>query len=166
MGHVKNEDGAGRPDGFTLIELLLVIAVIVVLAVVVFVALNPASRLASARDARRIADVDALLTATHEYIVDNAGTVPAGISTSSDSMIGTCATTTAWTTGGCNVPTSSACFNPTALYAPYLKVLPMDPGNTSSSTVTDYAISASATSGIVTVKACSVEKLSQIWSSR
>jgi len=153
--------------GFTLIELLLVIAVIVALAVTVFVALNPATRLLNARDARRTTDVDSILNATQEYIIDHAGVIPAGISTT-DTMIGTCVTSTqGFASGGCNVATGSACFNPTSLYAPYLQSLPMDPGNVSSSPVTDYAISVVASSGIITVKACSVEKAGgQIWESR
>ncbi len=154
-----------RRSGFTLIELLLVIAVIVALAVTVFVALSPATRLANARDARRTSDVDSLLTATHEYILDNSGSLPAGISTSSDSMIGTCATAATTTTGGCNVVSGTACFNATALYAPYLKTIPTDPLN-GTATTTNYTITSVATSGIVTVKACGVEKLTQIQSSR
>ena len=153
--------------GFTLIELLLVIAVIVALAVTVFVALNPATRLANARDARRTADVDALLTATHEYIIDNAGSLPSGVS-STDEMIGTCTSSTAVSTGGCSIAASSTCFNPTAAsssYAAYLKSIPQDP-LVGTQTSTDYAISAVATSGIVTVKACGVEKLTQLWISR
>jgi prepilin-type N-terminal cleavage/methylation domain-containing protein len=158
--------------GFTLIELLLVIAVIVALAVTVFVALNPATRLANARDARRTADVDSLLTATQEYIVDNAGTLPTGIPTSSDAMIGTCAgnaSTTngvAVTTNGCNILATTTCFNASTTYAKYLSGAPMDPLATLGfASSTDYAITASS-SGIVTVKACGVEKLSQLWESR
>ena len=154
-----------KRSGFTLIELLLVIGVIVALAVTVFVALNPAGRLSQARDARRVSDVDALLTATHQYILDNSGSLPTGISTSSDSMIGTCSTAATTTTGGCNVLNGSSCFNAGSNYAAYLKTIPNDP-LTSTATTTNYAITSVATSGIVTVKACGVEKLSQAWSSR
>ena len=154
-----------KRNGFTLIELLLVIAVIVALAVTVFVALNPATRLANARDARRTSDADSLLTATHEYIVDNAGSLPAGISTSSDSMIGTCATAATTTSGGCNVVSGTTCFNAGTLYAAYLKTAPTDPLN-GTATTTNYAITSVATSGIVTIKSCGVEKLTQLWVSR
>jgi len=150
--------------GFTLIELLLVIAVIVALAVTVFVALNPATRLAQARDARRTADVDAILTATQEYIVDHAGSLPPGVSTSTDTMIGTCGTSVATSTGGCSTA-AAACFNASTTYASYFAGAPYDPLY-GSATQTYYAIVASSTTGIVTVKACGVEKLSQIWSSR
>jgi prepilin-type N-terminal cleavage/methylation domain-containing protein len=151
--------------GFTLIELLLVIAVIVALAVTVFVALNPSTRLANARDARRTSDVDTILTATHEYIVDNSGSLPTGISTSTDTMIGACATSAAVTTGNCNVTAASACVNLGTSLAAYLKSAPTDPLNGTAS-VTNYTITSVATSGIVTVKACGAEKLTQIWASR
>lgn len=160
----------GFRSAFTLIELLLVIAVIVALAVTVFVALNPATRLQSARDARRTADVDALLTATEQYIVDHAGSLPAGIPSSSDAMIGTCGAGTlpaAVTSGGCNVLTSTACFNASTTYASYLASAPMDPLSANgTATSTDYAITQASSSGIITIKACGVEKLSQIWESR
>src|SRR5260221_8328195 len=68
--------------GFTLIELLIVIVIITALAVTVFVALNPVKRTQDAREARRTSDVETILTAIHEYIVDNKGALPTGLSTS------------------------------------------------------------------------------------
>ena len=64
--------------GFTLIELLLVIAVIVALAITVFVALNPAQRLAEARDAKRVSDMSSFQDAMQLYQNDAAfaGQVP------------------------------------------------------------------------------------------
>src|SRR3989344_3276547 len=59
--------------GFTLIELLVVIAVIAILAVLVFVALDPATRFADARNSRRWTDVTNISTAVHECIVDSGG---------------------------------------------------------------------------------------------
>jgi len=155
-------------QGFTLIELLLVIAVIVALAVTVFVALNPAGRLAQARDARRISDVDVLLTAAQEYVVDNAGVLPPGISTTADTMIGTGPSSPAYlvNTGGCNIPTSSATFNVnSSTFSKYFLSAPRDPA-TGTAAETFYAITASSTTGIVTIKACATEKLPQIWTSR
>jgi len=158
-----------KHKGFTLIELLLVIAVIVALAVTVFVALNPATRLAQARDARRTADVDAILTAAQQYVVDNAGVLPAGISTTVDTMIGTGPNSPAYlvNTGGCNIPTSSATFNANSstTFAKYFVSAPLDPA-TGTTADTFYSITASSTTGIITIKACAVEKLSQIWESR
>src|SRR5437868_6397351 len=68
-------------QGFTLIELLIVIVIITALAVTVFVALNPVKRTKDAREARRTSDVETILTAIHEYIVDNKGALPTGLST-------------------------------------------------------------------------------------
>jgi prepilin-type N-terminal cleavage/methylation domain-containing protein len=155
--------------GFTLIELLLVIAVIAAMAVTVFVALNPAGRLQNARNSKRVTDVDSYLSAVQQYIVDNGGTLPAGIATTSDSMIGTCSTTPAVATGGCNVLASSACFNASTTLAKYLASAPMDPLATLGfASSTDYAITASATTSIVTIKACGQENATggQIWASR
>src|SRR3989338_7359825 len=70
--------------GFTLIELLIVVAIIAALAIAVFVALDPAKRLKDAKDARRTADVDTILTAIHASIVDTKGTLPTGLSTTMD----------------------------------------------------------------------------------
>src|SRR3989338_7101975 len=67
--------------GFTLIELLVVIAIIAILAVLVFVALNPAARFQDARNSRRVNDVNNYLTAIHECIVDNSGSLTPCIGT-------------------------------------------------------------------------------------
>ena len=151
--------------GFTLIELLVVITIIATLAVVVFVALNPAGRLAQARDARRTSDVDSLLTAIHQYIVDNKGSIPTGL-TATEKELGTCATvgTTAITSGGCNVPANSACVDLSSQLATYLKSIPTDPKNGTAS-LTDYDVNVDA-NGIVTVRACGTEGTSDISSSR
>src|SRR3989338_6131144 len=68
--------------GFTLIELLIVVAIIAALAIAVFVALNPAQRLKDAKDARRTADADTILTAIHASIVDTKGSLPTPLTTS------------------------------------------------------------------------------------
>lgn len=150
---IKNRHGS---SGFTLIELLVVIAIIAVLAVVVFVALNPASRLSAARDARRTSDVDTLLTAIHASIVDNKGTLPAGLSAGMvEAQIGTGATGCTLTTGGC-AATGSACVNLTTPMTKYLKSLPIDPLTTYNATSTGYSVVVDA-NGIVTVKACAAE---------
>ena len=60
-----------KNKGFTLIEILLVVAILSVLLVVVFASLNPAQRLIDARNARRWNDVNQVLTAIHECIIDN-----------------------------------------------------------------------------------------------
>lgn len=138
--------------GFTLIELLVVILIISILSVTVFVALNPAKRFADARDARRSSDIDSILTAVHEYIVDNGGTSPAGL-TATEQQLGTAAT-------GCNVncttpPTGAACLDLSTALAPYLKSIPKDP-RVGTDAVTGYKIVKNA-NGLVTVAACASE---------
>ena len=55
--------------GFTLIELLIVIAILGLLAAGVLVAINPAKRTASARDAQRKTDVGQIAQSLVEYYV-------------------------------------------------------------------------------------------------
>lgn len=136
--------------GFTLIELLVVIALISALAVTVFVALNPGQRLKDSRDARRISDIDSILSAVHQYIVDNKGTAPTGLTTT-EMQLGTAASGCAIATGGCGV-TTAACLDLSTPLAKYLKSIPVDPLNGTVAT-TKYSV-VQDTNGIVTVKAC------------
>src|SRR5690349_9240278 len=125
--------------GFTLIELLVVITIIATLLVVVFVALNPGGRLQQARDARRTSDVDSILTAVHQYIIDNNSTAPTGLSTT-EQQIGTATTGCAISTGGCGV-TADSCLDLTTPLAKYLASMPIDPlgGTTYTSGKTGYS---------------------------
>ena len=150
--------------GFTLIELLLVIAIISILAVVVFVALDPAKRFKDARDSRRTQDVDTILSAIHASIVDNKGTLPAGLTAGmAESQLGTSATTCTVATGGCTVVTA-ACLDLTTPLAKYLKSIPLDP-NGGTAAKTNYAVVVDA-NGIVSVKACGSEGTVNISASR
>ena len=148
-------------EGFTLIELLLVIAVIVALAVTVFVALNPTKRLADARDARRTADVDTILMAIQQYVADNRGSLPTGV-TSTPKMLGTATTGCTNTSNGCN--TGTACLDASSTLAAYLKSIPLDP-KVGTATGTFYSVEADA-NNMVTVKACAAENTTPIQSSR
>lgn len=139
-------------SGFTLIEILVVIAIIAILSVVVFVALDPVTRFADARDSRRVVDINNLLTAVHEYIVDNGGALPTGLTTSfAEKQLGTC------TTGGATLcPTAAAaCVNLTTPLATYLKSIPLDPANGTAAT-TGYSVAVDA-NNIVTITACGAE---------
>jgi type IV pilus assembly protein PilA len=69
--------------GFTLIEVLLVIAILAVLAAITIVAINPSKQLATARDAQRRSDVYTILNAIHQYVIDNEGSYPGGLDTTS-----------------------------------------------------------------------------------
>lgn len=144
--------------GFTLIELLLVVAIIALLALTVIVALNPVKRLQDSRNAHRYSDVDSILTAVNEYVVDNNGSLPTGITTT-EQQLGTCVS------GGNTVCTTAAaaCVDLTTPLAKYLKSIPIDPLGSASTTF--YSIVKDA-NNIVTVKACDAEDGATITISR
>ena len=146
--------------GFTLIELLIVVAIISVLAVTVFVALNPAKRLKDAKDARRSTDIGSILTAIHEYIVDNKGALPTGLTEGmTEKQLGTVTAGCALATGGCSSALATDCVNLTTPLAKYLKTIPFDPdavGVGGTAALTNYNVVVNS-DGIVTVKACNAE---------
>jgi len=128
-----------KKKGFTLIELLVVIAIIAILAVVVFVALDPVTRFADARDSRRWADVNNILTAVHECIVDNDGSLTDCGLTADDisDVLGT---------GDLDISTQMT---------PYLKTMPLDPsGGTTADTGYSLVVD---TNNIVTITADDAE---------
>jgi len=145
-------------SGFTLIELLLVVVIISALAVTVFVALNPAQRLKDTRDARRTSDIDTILTAIHQAVVDNKGSYPTNMpAAGTEAQLGTGSSGCAISTGGCSV-TATACvdlMSGTLNLAKYLKSMPIDPlgGTSFTAAKTGYSVVVD-TNGIVTVKAC------------
>jgi type IV pilus assembly protein PilA len=81
----KNTQG-----GFTLIELLIVIGIIAVLAAIVLVAVNPSRQFAKANDAQRSSNVNAILSAVGQYLIDQKGATTtltaAGVSTTEDDI--------------------------------------------------------------------------------
>lgn len=154
--------------GFTLIELLVVISILAILSTVVFVALNPNKRFVDARDARRFTDVNNVLTAVHECIVDNGGSIAP--------CIGTLASGTVYEivfdppgagvvpTTGCNDVCTAVdqlaagdddCAQLDINLATYLKSIPTDPGGTTAGHA-EYTISRNA-SNMITIAACSAE---------
>lgn len=156
--------------GFTLIELLLVVAIISVLAVAVFVALDPSTRLKNAKDARRTSDVDTILTAVHQAIVDNKGSYPSNMpAVGTEVQLGTDVTGCAIATNGCAAAAAS-CVNlmtGTINLSKYMASMTIDPtgGTTYTAGKTGYTI-VRDTNGIVTVKACGAESGTNISSSR
>lgn len=151
--------------GFTLIELLIVITILATLAIVVYVALNPAQRLKDAKDARRNADVQTILTAIHASIVDAKGDLPSGLTAGmSEAQLGSAGSGCAIATGGCAV-TTAACLDLSTPLVKYLKSIPIDPGLASTSTKTSYSVVVDS-NGIVTVKACGTEGTVDISASR
>lgn len=154
-------------SGFTLIELLIVIVIISALAVAVFVALNPVQRLKDARDARRTSDVETMLTAVHQYIVDNKGSLPVGLSSGmAETQLGSATTGCAISTGGCTV-VGTACVDLSTALTKYIKSVPVDPlgGASYSAARSGYSITVNS-NNIVTVKACGTEGANNISQSR
>lgn len=136
--------------GFTLIEILLVIGIIAVLATVVIVALDPATRFADARDSRRLSDIQSILSAAQQYLVDNQGTLPSGIDTF-ERQIGTAVNVCEVEGDICTI-NASGCLDLGGALARYLKSIPYDPGDGSAAR-TRYSIRVDE-NNIVTVTAC------------
>lgn len=146
-----------QPQGFTLVELLVVIGIIVILFAVVLVAVDPAKRLAQARDAVRRQDVRNILEGVEQYIVDNNGdTSGLGVDASGTTyeQIGTAGS---GCDSGCTAQTTNAaCADLTpSLVDAYLSEIPKDP-ETGTDAETAYYINLTAT-GRVVVGACSPE---------
>ncbi len=95
--------------GFTLIELLVVIGILAVLLAITLIAINPANQFAKANNTKRRSDVNAILNAINQYMADNQGNLPAGISTTATEISNT----------GTDVCT--------ALVPQYIAALPVDP---------------------------------------
>ncbi len=145
---------------FTLIEILVVVVILSILSVSVFVALNPAKRVKDANDARRASNISSILTAIHEYIVDNDGQLPAGLTNGmSEKEIVASGVTTGCQllTGTCNVALTGDCVTLTGatVLDPYLASMPFDP-SVSNANHTKYSVVVN-TNGLVTVKACSAD---------
>lgn len=111
---------------FTLIELLVVIGILAVLLAIVLIAINPARQFEQANDTQRSSDVNAILNAVHQYMVENNGQLPTGIPTDAPGYI----TTTA---GGVDL-----CI----LVPDYIAALPVDPLATSTEPIDETACTA------------------------
>ncbi len=119
-------------SGFTLIEILLVVAAIAILAGIVILAINPNKQLGETRNAQRRSDVNTILNAVYQYSIDNNGSLPTAIVSS------TCASVTTNEICRTGVSTSTCSGSYIALTEltnseRYLTSLPIDPSSTSTS---------------------------------
>ncbi|MBI2019935.1 type II secretion system protein [Candidatus Daviesbacteria bacterium] len=164
-------------SGFTLIELLVALTIVTILAVAVYVALNPAQRLKDSKDARRTADIESILTAIHQSIVDNKGTYPTNMPADGTvRQIGTGNATDCPVSVGTDCNTTDITGYATVCadlmaggqnLSNYLASIPLDPlgGSTANAVKTGYAVGKTSV-GIVTVYACHTDGTSVIKVSR
>ena len=150
-----------KQSGFTLLEILLVVAAIGILAGIVIVALNPAKQLGDTRNAERRSDVNSILNAVQQYAIDNNGSLPSSIdsTTGSSQVLGTAgsgadSTCTATTTVAAAVDLSSD------LVPTYIVEIPIDP-STGTAANSDYYINQDA-NGRIVVGACDPEQSATI----
>ncbi len=139
--------------GFTLLEILLVVAAIAILAGIVILAINPSKQLGDTKNAARKADVNTILNAVYQYSIDNNGTTPSTITSSSTEI--------------CATSTCSGLIDLTALTTneKYLTAIPVDPAGGVSANGAGYAISKSA-NGRITVSALKAEQGATISATR
>ena len=137
-----------KQAGFTLIEILVVIGIIAILAAVVIVAINPARQFAQARNTQRWSNVNTILNAVTQRMVDNKGiwNSTCGASTvtlpSSANNIGTGGTLT--DLEKCIVPT-------------YVSTMVVDPSTGVAGGDSHYTIFQAAGGGRITVAAPDAE---------
>ena len=133
--------------GFTLIELLVVIGILAVLLAITLIAINPANQFAKANNTKRRSDVNAILNAVNQYMADNKGVLPTGITTTARTIADTGA---------------DLC---TVLVPKYIAALPVDPQTNNgleisdclSAYVTNYEIIQSTADSRITVSAPGAE---------
>ncbi|MBI5530835.1 MAG: type II secretion system protein [Candidatus Doudnabacteria bacterium] len=116
-----------QTSAFTLIELIVVLGILSILMTLVLVALDPATRFAQARNAKRWTEVNAILEALVHYDADHSG-YPSVIDSSADTsqIIGT--NSKGCDTGCGDILTKAECVDlDYALGQRYLAKIPCDP---------------------------------------
>ena len=133
---------------FTLLEILLVVAAIAILAGIVILTINPTKQLGDTRNSQRRLDVSTILYAVYQYAIDNNGTLPASIP--STTTFGICKS---------GVATTATCVDLSVLTTneKYLVSLPVDPSGVVNTNDTNYRI-IKTTNGRVTVWANAPEQ--------
>lgn len=153
MKNTQNKKG-----GFTLIEILIVIGIIAILAAIVLVAVNPARQFAKANNIQRSANVNAILSAIGQRVVDGKGTFTGTFVSNGTSYLCPDITTSALTAGTdypISTTTVSGSVNIGCLIPTYIASVPTDPKYVSGLD-TKYAMSVDAT-GRITIKAPQAE---------
>lgn len=133
--------------GFTLLEILLVVAAIAILAGIVILAINPNKQLGMTRDAQRRSDINTILNAVYQYAIDNNGTLPATITSSSTDI--------------CKTASCAGLIDLSVLTAnqKYLVAIPSDPtASSTNANTSSYQISKNA-NGRITVSAPQAEQV-------
>lgn len=123
-----------RRRGFTLIELLLVIAIIALLTFVVIMAINPKRQLMQTRNAQRQSNLEAILNAVYQYMIDY-GKIPASIPTGEGNAKQICQFDA--TFAGC---TAVGGIMLRELSGAYIAAMPTDPSVLQTGTGTRYKI--------------------------
>lgn len=85
----KKDSVLNQSKGFTLIELLVVIGILAVLLAITLIAINPARQFSQANNIKRRSDVNAILNAVNQYMADNKGAVPTGITSTTQNISNT-----------------------------------------------------------------------------
>ena len=139
--------------GFTLIELLIVIGIIAVLMAIAVVAINPARQFAKANNARRWGDVNTILNAVSQNVIDGKG-----IWTCAEALPTVAAEVIKSDDGDPVTDEADIC---ACLVATYIGAMPFDPtvGSHTDCTSYDtgYYITQDAATGRVTVSAPSAQ---------